>query len=88
MENQIENNISFEDALKRLEEIVQKLEDGNISLEESINIYEEGMRLSQKCNNILKSIEHKLILIEKVNQEYIETDITNNLLGGLGQEND
>ncbi|MEZ0535755.1 exodeoxyribonuclease VII small subunit [Caldicellulosiruptoraceae bacterium PP1] len=88
MDNHNENNLSFEDALKKLEEIVQKLEDGNLSLEESINIYEEGMKLSQKCNNILKSIEHKLVLIEKINQEFTETDITNNLVGGLGQEND
>ena len=41
--------LSFEDALARLETIVSRLESGNAPLEESINLYEEGARLKAHC---------------------------------------
>ncbi len=54
---------SFEKALKRLEEIVSKLEKGDISLEESISLYEEGMKLVKFCQNRLEEIEGKIKII-------------------------
>ena len=51
---------SFEVALKQLEEIVQKLEKGELALEESLKLYEEGIRLSRLCHAKLEEAEGKI----------------------------
>lgn len=51
---------SFEAALKQLEEIVQKLEKGELALEESLKLYEEGIRLSRLCHTKLDEAEGKI----------------------------
>lgn len=56
-------NFSFEQALKRLEEIVETLEEGNISLEESIKIYQEGVALSKQCSGMLEEAEGKVMAL-------------------------
>ena len=59
-------DIKFEDALSRLEFIVTTLEKGDIPLDESIKLFEEGISLSKKCNKIIKDAEKRFsILIEK-----------------------
>ena len=58
--------ITFEEALNKLESIVGKLEEGSVTLEESVNLYEEGLKLSKFCSWILDSAE---LRIEKVNQQ-------------------
>lgn len=83
---ELQKDIKFEDAMKRLEEIVKSLEDGNLSLEEAIELYEEGIRLTKVCNDILRSVEKRVVLIEKLNGEYIQDDITDDIYGGLGQK--
>lgn len=83
---EIKNHMRFEDAMKRLEEIVKSLEEGNLTLDEAIELYEEGIKLSKLCNDILRSVEKKVVLIEKLNDEYVENDITNDIYGGLGQK--
>ena len=55
--------LSFEAALKRLEEIVRKLESGEASLDESIELYGEGDRLKQQCEARLQAAQAK---IEKI----------------------
>jgi exodeoxyribonuclease VII small subunit len=55
--------LSFEQALKRLEEIVRKLESGEASLDESIELYGEGDRLKQQCEARLQAAQAK---IEKI----------------------
>jgi len=55
--------LSFEEALKALEEIVSKLESGEVSLEESIEIYTRGTHLKRHCENKLKLAEAR---IEKI----------------------
>lgn len=50
-------DLSFEDALQRLEQIVQKLESGQAPLEESIKLYEEGARLKAHCEERLKAAQ-------------------------------
>ena len=52
--------MSFEDALRELEEIVRKLESGNVELEKSIEIYERGAKLKAHCESRLKSAELKI----------------------------
>ncbi|UWF66948.1 MULTISPECIES: exodeoxyribonuclease VII small subunit [unclassified Brucella] len=55
--------MSFEDALKQLEKIVDDLERGDVPLEESIRIYERGEALKKHCDTLLKSAEDK---VEKI----------------------
>jgi exodeoxyribonuclease VII small subunit len=50
----------FEDGLKRLEEIVAKLERENVSLDESVALFREGKGLAQKCELLLKSAQSSI----------------------------
>lgn len=54
------STLSFEDALKRLENIVHRLESGEATLEESIALYEEGAQLRGQCEARLKSAQEKI----------------------------
>lgn len=56
-------NLKFEAALSRLEELVGSLEKGNLSLEESLKVFEEGVRLSKNCTKILDEAEKKVELL-------------------------
>lgn len=51
---------AFEEALRRLEEIVNRLESGELSLEESIAIFEEGVTLTRTCGRQLEQAEQKV----------------------------
>jgi len=55
----------FEDALNKLEKIVSKLEDGEIPLEESLKLFEEGVRLSRLCNQKLEEAEKRVEILMK-----------------------
>jgi exodeoxyribonuclease VII small subunit len=59
---------SFEDALKRLEEIVQQMESGDLTLEESLGLFEEGVRLTRVCSQRLDEAEKKIELLTKDEQ--------------------
>ncbi len=54
---------SFEEAMKRLEEIVSLLERGDKSLEESLGLFEEGTKLMQDCTALLAKAEQKVLLL-------------------------
>lgn len=56
---------SFEEALKKLEEIVQRLERGELTLEESLTCYEEGIHLSRLCHTKLEEAERKIEVLVK-----------------------
>ena len=61
----MENNLTFEQALSRLENIVKELENGEAGLEESLTLFEEGVKLSGVCSSLLKNAKQKVeILIE------------------------
>ena len=51
---------SFEDSLAKLETIVEKMESGDLKLEDSLKLFEEGMKLSKDCNQRLTEIEKKV----------------------------
>lgn len=58
--------MKFEDAMQELEAITAKLEKGDLSLDESVSNFEEGMKLAKKCNNILEEAEKKIkVLVQK-----------------------
>ncbi len=52
--------ISFEDALKELESIVQKLESGQVKLEEAVSAYEKGVQMQKICEEKLKEAQMKV----------------------------
>jgi exodeoxyribonuclease VII small subunit len=55
--------VDFEKNLKRLEEIVQKLENGELQLEESLKLFEEGVKISRQCNDKLTEAEKKVKIL-------------------------
>lgn len=61
-----QERLSFEEALNKLESIVEQLEDQEITLEDSVKLYEEGVRMSKFCTEILEQAE---LRIEQVNDE-------------------
>jgi len=58
--NKKKNDINFEKALEELEKIVEKLESGNLSLEESLKSFEKGISLTRKCRAHLSEAELKV----------------------------
>ena len=56
---------SFEEAMQRLEEITQNLESGDLSLEDSIDVFEEGMKLAKFCSKKLEEAEKKVTKLVK-----------------------
>jgi len=55
----------FEEAMERLEEIVQGLEGGDLSLSDSLKVFEEGMNLARFCSKELEAAEKKVTLLVK-----------------------
>ena len=63
----------FEEALEKLSALVEQMESGDLSLEESLKIFEEGIKLSKDCQNALSDAE------KKVQALLLEEDQTNTL---------
>lgn len=61
----MEKNINFETALKKLEEIVSKLEEGNLPLEQSLLLFQQGIELSKLCTQKLSGISDKISILTK-----------------------
>jgi exodeoxyribonuclease VII small subunit len=59
--------VKFEECLERLEKIVQELEKGEVPLEKSLTLFEEGMKLSATCRNQLEEAEGKVEILLKQN---------------------
>ncbi len=57
-------NISFEEALKDLEKIVEELNNGDMELEKAITAYEKGMELKNICESKLKNAQQRIELIQ------------------------
>lgn len=55
----------FESSLKELEQIVKQLEDGDLDLEESLKLFEEGVRLSRECRERLTNAERRIEVLMK-----------------------
>lgn len=61
------DEIKYEDAVKELDEIVSKLENGTVSLDESIKLFEKGTSLAAICSDKLKKAEQKITMLTKEN---------------------
>ncbi|MGI5925417.1 MAG: exodeoxyribonuclease VII small subunit [Lentisphaeria bacterium] len=71
MNQQQESELSFEEALTRLEGIVSQLESGGLALEQSLAYFEEGMRLQKICADKLGEAEKKIeVLVKKADGDY------------------
>ena len=68
----MENNVTFEDALKELEVIVEKLESGSLKLDEMIKLFEKGVNLTKSCQTHLKDAQDKVQTITKNGDDYIK----------------
>jgi exodeoxyribonuclease VII small subunit len=64
----------FDQALKRLEEIVAELEKGELALERALELFEEGMKLSRLCGKKLEEAEHKVELLVKESKGDLKTE--------------
>lgn len=64
----------FEDMIAELEKISQELEKGELPLDESMKKFEEGMKISKKCSDILESAEKKITILIKDGEEIKEED--------------
>ncbi len=56
-------NLTYEESMKELENVVKELESGELTLDESIKKFEKGMELSKYCNTLLESAEKKITLL-------------------------
>ena len=66
---------TFEKSIKDLEEIVTKLESGDSTLDESLTLFEKGIKLSKKCQKFLDDAEKKVsMLVTDENGEIVLTD--------------
>ncbi len=75
------DNFNFENALKRLEEITNILENEELSLDESLNLYEEGIKIKKQCYEYLKQAEGKIYkIIQSNGMEKLEEILPENLL--------
>ncbi len=66
--------MNFEEAFKRLEEIARILEAGEISLEESLQLYEEGMKLIDFCSQKLEAAEKKIQKLSRTPEGDLKTE--------------
>lgn len=70
--------MSFEEAMAELEEIVEKLEKGELTLDQSLEYFKKGVELSKYCNNRLEEVERQITLLiegqdgELVEENYLE----------------
>jgi len=68
-----EENKTFEEAFKELESIVRRLETGDVKLEESLKLFEQGVRLARVCSSKLDAAEGKIrLLLEDEGGEPVE----------------
>ena len=61
--------LTYEEAYEKLEEILMKLESKNTSLDESLSLYEEGIKLFKHCNKLLEDAELKISKFNKISKE-------------------
>ena len=68
------SDIKFEDALARLEQIVDRLEAGNLPLEESLKVFEEGVGLARHCARYLDDAEKRIELLTRDASGMLKTE--------------
>lgn len=67
--------MSYEENAKKLEEIITKLETGNISLKESSDLFDEGVKLAKECYSQLQEQKGKITKIKQNQESFFEEDM-------------
>ena len=70
----MENNKNFEEMIGNLEQIAKDLESGNLSLDESVKKFEEGMEISKECSKILEDAEKRITILTKDSEENLKEE--------------
>ena len=70
----MKNSIDFEKSLNELESVVSQLESGDISLDESVKLFEKGIKLSDDCRKTLENARHKIITLTEAEKEADENE--------------
>lgn len=65
--------VNFEESLKALEALVNTMEAGDLSLEDSLAAFEQGIKLSRECQEALSAAEQKVALLMEQQGEFTET---------------
>ena len=66
-------DIKLEDAMKRLTEIVKSLEQNEVTLDDSLKLFEEGVGLTRSCQSKLSDVERRIEVLTKVSANGVET---------------
>ncbi len=74
MTDEKQNKISFEEAFRKLESIVDSLEDGDLTLDKSIKLFEEGMHLLHICGTRLDETELKIKKLIRNSEDQLKMD--------------
>lgn len=67
----------FENSLAQLETLVEKMEQGDLSLEEALQAFEEGVKLTKECQGILDQAEQKVQVLTEQDGEVVSSPLTN-----------
>jgi len=86
MSGKVKKGLSYEEAIVRLEEIVRRLEDEAIPLEETLTCFQEGIRLSRYCREKLVEIEFKVEHLLKDEQNLQDNSRRRGIRGNEGEE--
>ena len=73
----MKEDLNFESAMEQLEEIAKELENGDLPLEKSVEKFEEGIKLSKKCNEILEKAEKRIPILINSDDELKEENFEN-----------
>lgn len=72
----MKEELAFDEAMEKLEKIVDQLESGDVPLEEAIELYKEGMKLSNLCGKKLEQVEKEIeLLVEQEGEWVSKTDL-------------
>ena len=74
----MEEKMNFEQSLARLDEIVRRMERGDVALDEALSLFEEGTSLAKSCNKLLDEAELKVVQLTKgADGTPVETELPN-----------
>ena len=75
MSKEAKKELNFEESLEKLEEIVKKLETGDVPLDDAINEFNEAIKLSKMCDDKLKKAEEAITKVVKENGEVVDFQV-------------
>ena len=67
--SEVYKNMKLEDIMLELDNVLNKLEDGNIPLEDAFDLYHQGMIMMKECNEKIDTVEKKMIILQNESEE-------------------